>query len=53
MAEVDRRIADLQVTRHTLQTAVRAGCDDLISCAGEPRCPLPFTEVGRSEADPS
>jgi MerR family transcriptional regulator, mercuric resistance operon regulatory protein len=40
--EVDRRIADLQAIRSTLHDAIDAGCDDLMTCAHEPRCPLPF-----------
>lgn len=45
LAEVDQRIADLQAIRATLQEAVDAGCDDLLACAAEPRCPLPFAGV--------
>ncbi|MES9542818.1 MULTISPECIES: MerR family transcriptional regulator [unclassified Actinomadura] len=48
LAEVERRIADLEVIRSTLREALDAGCDDLIACAGEPCCPLPFAEL----ADP-
>ncbi|MEV0403819.1 MerR family transcriptional regulator [Actinoallomurus sp. NPDC050550] len=42
LAEVEARIADLTVIADTLRTALAAGCDDLITCAGEPRCPLPL-----------
>lgn len=49
LREVDRRIADLQVIRSTLQQAIDAGCDDLISCAGQPCCPLPFAELARPQ----
>jgi hypothetical protein len=33
------------VIQTTLRAAVKAGCDDLIACAGEPCCPLPFVEL--------
>ncbi len=42
LAEVEAKIADLQVIAATLRAAVDAGCDDLVTCAGEPRCPIPF-----------
>ncbi|WP_433461684.1 MerR family transcriptional regulator [Spirillospora sp. CA-128828] len=45
LEEVERRIADLQVIRAALHDAVDAGCDDLMTCAAEPRCPLPFAEL--------
>jgi MerR family mercuric resistance operon transcriptional regulator len=41
LAEVEQRIAHLGVIRDTLRRAQAAGCDDLVSCAAEPRCPLP------------
>ena len=46
LAEVQARIADLQVVAGTLQAAVDAGCDDLIACAGTPGCPIPVTTPG-------
>ena len=45
LAEVDAKIADLQVIRATLMRAVEAGCDDLIACAASSCCPLPFVEL--------
>jgi MerR family transcriptional regulator, mercuric resistance operon regulatory protein len=42
LAEVERKIGDLEVIRETLRAALRAGCDDLVTCAAEPNCPLPF-----------
>ncbi|MGH3388841.1 MAG: MerR family transcriptional regulator [Actinomadura sp.] len=42
LVEVERRIADLQIIRSTLHEAINAGCDDLMACAAEPCCPLPF-----------
>jgi DNA-binding transcriptional MerR regulator len=45
LAEVEAKIADLAVIADSLRTAVGAGCDDLITCAGEPRCPIPFATI--------
>lgn len=42
LAEIDAKLADLHLIRHTLQAALTAGCDDLITCATHPDCPLPF-----------
>ncbi len=49
LAEVERKIADLTVIRDTLRQAVAAGCDDLITCAENPCCPLPFTELAQGD----
>jgi MerR family mercuric resistance operon transcriptional regulator len=43
LSEVEDRIADLTVVRDSLRAALAAGCDDLIECAQNPACPLPFT----------
>jgi DNA-binding transcriptional MerR regulator len=48
LAEVETKIADLSVIAETLRAGIAAGCDDLETCAGDPNCPLPFTELGRS-----
>ena len=45
LAEVEAKIADLQVIADTLRAAVDAGCDDLISCAGNSCCPIPFATI--------
>ena len=45
LAEVDERIADLNVIRRTLTAAADAGCDDLITCAGSKCCPIPFATI--------
>jgi MerR family mercuric resistance operon transcriptional regulator len=45
LAEVEAKIADLQVIAATLRAAVDAGCDDLVACAGEPACPIPFAPL--------
>jgi DNA-binding transcriptional MerR regulator len=42
LAEVEERIADLTTIRDTLRATLDAGCADLIECAGEDRCPIPF-----------
>lgn len=49
LIEVDQRIADLQVIRSTLQQAIEAGCDDLIACAAQPCCPIPFAEIAQPD----
>jgi MerR family transcriptional regulator, mercuric resistance operon regulatory protein len=33
---VEAKITDLQVIAGMLRAAVQAGCDDLVTCAGEP-----------------
>jgi MerR family transcriptional regulator, mercuric resistance operon regulatory protein len=45
LAEVQAKIADLEVIATTLRAAVAAGCDDLVACAGEPCCPIPFATI--------
>jgi MerR family mercuric resistance operon transcriptional regulator len=44
LAQVEAKIADLRLVRETLLAALAAGCDDLITCADRPECPLPFGE---------
>jgi MerR family mercuric resistance operon transcriptional regulator len=46
IAEVEAKIADLRVIADALRAAVDAGCDDLVRCAGEPCCPIPFAPIG-------
>ncbi|WP_431877603.1 MerR family transcriptional regulator [Micromonospora marina] len=50
LAEVERRLADLTAVRDTLREAISAGCDDLITCAGSSRCPLPFADPDHGPA---
>lgn len=51
LAEVDQKIADLQVIRTSLIAARDAGCDDLVECAESECCPIPFVQIGtRPEA---
>ncbi|WP_049563981.1 MerR family transcriptional regulator [Nonomuraea sp. SBT364] len=53
LAEVEAKIADLGVIAETLRAAIRAGCDDLITCAATPSCPLPFADLaGTGHRDP-
>ncbi|MFF0341163.1 MerR family transcriptional regulator [Kribbella sp. NPDC004875] len=47
LVAVEAKIADLTVIAETLRAGIAAGCDDLETCAGDPACPLPFTEIGR------
>jgi MerR family mercuric resistance operon transcriptional regulator len=51
LAEVQAKIADLQVIAGTLRSAVDAGCDDLMACAGEPCCPIPFATIAVGDPD--
>ncbi len=51
LVEINEKIADLEVIRDSLITARDAGCDDLIQCADEECCPIPFVQIGtRSES---
>lgn len=45
LAEVEAKIADLQVIASTLRAAMRAGCNDLVTCAAVPCCPIPFDAI--------
>ncbi len=45
LAEVEAKIADLQVIAGNLRAATDAGCDDLITCAGQSCCPIPFAII--------
>ena len=49
LTDVEAKIADLTVIAETLRAGIAAGCDDLQTCAGDPNCPLPFTELGQGE----
>ncbi|MFC4907118.1 MerR family transcriptional regulator [Actinomadura gamaensis] len=42
LAEIEGRMAELEAVRDTLRRAVEAGCDDLLDCADQDGCPLPF-----------
>ncbi|QBX57299.1 MerR family transcriptional regulator [Nocardioides seonyuensis] len=45
LVEVEERIADLVTIRDNLSAAIDAGCDDLVACASEECCPIPFTAI--------
>jgi DNA-binding transcriptional MerR regulator len=45
LAEVEERIADLTAIRDTLRAALDAGCEDLVVCAGNDCCPIPFATI--------
>ena len=45
LAEVERKIADLEVIKASLIAARDAGCDDLVACAGSECCPIPFVQI--------
>jgi MerR family mercuric resistance operon transcriptional regulator len=51
LAEVEAKIIDLQAIAGTLRAAVQAGCDDLVTCAGEPCCPIPFDAIAGGPAE--
>jgi DNA-binding transcriptional MerR regulator len=46
LIEINERIADLEVIRDSLTAARDAGCDDLLQCADEECCPIPFVQIG-------
>jgi MerR family transcriptional regulator, mercuric resistance operon regulatory protein len=48
LAEVEAKIADLSTTADTLRAALDAGCSDLMDCAGQPHCPLPFAGIAET-----
>ncbi|HLK02196.1 MAG TPA: MerR family transcriptional regulator [Streptosporangiaceae bacterium] len=45
LAEVQAKIADLHVIADTLRASLEAGCDDLVTCARAPGCPIPFAPM--------
>jgi MerR family transcriptional regulator, mercuric resistance operon regulatory protein len=45
LAEVEAKIADLEVIAATLGAAIAAGCEDLVECAGNSDCPIPFATM--------
>ncbi len=51
LVEIEERTADLQVTRETLLATIDAGCDDLLTCAEEGCCPLPFADLASAAGD--
>jgi MerR family mercuric resistance operon transcriptional regulator len=47
LTEVEARIADLQIIAGTLRAALDAGCDDLVACAANSCCPIPFATIAQ------
>lgn len=45
LVEVQTKIADLDVIAASLRAVVEAGCDDLVACAAQPCCPIPFATI--------
>jgi MerR family transcriptional regulator, mercuric resistance operon regulatory protein len=52
LADVESKIADLQIIATTLHAALEAGCDDLIACAGSDHCPIPFATLAQADGAP-
>jgi DNA-binding transcriptional MerR regulator len=50
LTEVEQRIADLELIRANLITALDAGCDDLHECLDNACCPIPFFAIGELRA---
>ena len=38
------------IAQEELRAAKEAGCDDLITCAASPKCPLPFADLAHDAA---
>ena len=53
LAEVEAKIADLQIIAGTLRAALDAGCDDLVACASEACCPIPFAIIAQGALMPT
>jgi MerR family mercuric resistance operon transcriptional regulator len=51
LADVEAKIADLTIIAGTLRAALAAGCDDLVTCAAIPGCPLPFADLAEGGPD--
>jgi MerR family transcriptional regulator, mercuric resistance operon regulatory protein len=47
LAEIEAKIADLEVIAAALRAAIEAGCQDLVECAGSACCPIPFATIAR------
>lgn len=45
LAEVEARLADLEIIRVNLIAAIAAGCDDLHVCVSAECCPVPFADI--------
>jgi DNA-binding transcriptional MerR regulator len=49
LAEIESKIADLQIIAASLRAALDAGCDDPATCATTACCPLPFPGIDRGD----
>ena len=49
LAEIEAKIADIQIIAASLRAALDAGCDDLTTCAATACCPLPFADLDRGD----
>jgi MerR family mercuric resistance operon transcriptional regulator len=49
LEQVRQKIAALQQIETTLQAVADAGCDDLMTCALEENCPIPFVGITKHE----
>jgi MerR family mercuric resistance operon transcriptional regulator len=49
LVEIETKIADLELIRARLRAVAAAGCDDLLACADEPCCPVPFEPLAAAE----
>lgn len=50
LAQIEAKIADLEIIADTLRATVAAGCDDLVTCAGTECCPIPFATIAERTA---
>lgn len=51
LAEIEAKIADLQVIAGSLRAALDAGCDDLATCATSDCCPIAFADLDRAAGE--
>jgi len=51
LTDVETKIADLRVIADTLRAALDAGCDDLVTCASNACCPIPFATIAEGAPD--
>ena len=49
LEQVRQKIAALQEIETTLQAVLDTGCDDLMTCALEQNCPIPFVGITEHE----
>lgn len=50
LADVEAKIADLELIRSRLRAVSEAGCDDLLACVHLPSCPIPFEPLAEPQA---